>query len=65
MGPSHLDSLLILEREGTQLVLLDRISADERKAAIDWNGVTELYSNLDLILTAPRQQKRVGEICPK
>jgi len=64
-GPSHLDSLLILEREGSQLVLLDRISADEKKAAIDWNGVTELYSNLDLILTAPRQQKRVGEICPK
>ena len=47
------DSLLILKREGTNLVLLDKVSAEEGTAAIRWNGAQSIRSNPDLILNSP------------
>ena len=48
--PIPLDSLLILKREGANLVLLDRLSAEDGSAAIKWNGAQSINSNPDLIL---------------
>jgi hypothetical protein len=48
--PIPLDSLLILKREGSNLVLLDKLSADDGTAAIKWNGAQSIRSNPDLIL---------------
>ncbi len=48
--PIPLDSLLILKREGTNLVLLDKLSAEDGTAAIKWNGAQSIHSNPDLIL---------------
>ena len=48
--PIPLDSLLILKRDGTNLVLLDRLSAEDGTAAIKWNGAQSIRSNPDLIL---------------
>lgn len=48
--PIPLNSLLILKREGTNLVLLDKVSAEEGIAAIRWNGASSIRSNPDLIL---------------
>ncbi len=52
--PIPLDSLLILKREGTNMVLLDKLTSEERTAAIDWKGVSEIRSNKELILARPR-----------
>ena len=48
--PIPLDSLLILKRDGTNLVLLDRLSAEDESAAIKWNGAQSIHSNPELIL---------------
>ncbi|MBI5251038.1 MAG: hypothetical protein HY912_16230 [Desulfomonile tiedjei] len=47
--PIPLDSLLILKREGDRIVLLDKLSSEEGNAAIEWNGVSEIRSNPELI----------------
>ena len=43
--PLARDTLLVVAREGERLVLLDRISSAEKKAAIRWNGVSEIRSS--------------------
>jgi hypothetical protein len=48
--PIPLDSLLILKREGSNLVLLDKLSAKDESAAIKWKGVQSMHSNPDLIV---------------
>jgi hypothetical protein len=48
--PIPFDSLLILKRDGTNLVLLDRLSAEDESAAIRWNGAQSIHSNPELIL---------------
>jgi hypothetical protein len=48
-GPIPLDSLLILERVGSQLRVLNTIRVDDRKAAIRWEGVSAINSNFSLI----------------
>jgi hypothetical protein len=48
--PIPLNTLLILKREGNNMVLVDKLSSDEKDAAIQWNGLTEIHSNRDLIL---------------
>ena len=48
--PIPLDSLLILKREGTNLVLLEKLSAEDGTAAIKWNGAQSIHSSPDLIL---------------
>jgi hypothetical protein len=62
--PIPLDSLLILKREGTNLVLLDRVSAEDGTAAIKWNGVQSIRSNRDLILMRPQPNPEIKRIAP-
>ncbi len=57
--PIPLDSLLILKRDGTNLVLLDRLSAEDGSAAIKWNGAQSIRSNPDLILKSSDSKGRV------
>jgi len=57
--PIPLDSLLILKREGTNLVLLDRLSAEDGTAAIKWNGASSIRSNPSLILKSSDSKERV------
>jgi hypothetical protein len=52
--PIALGKLLIAERVGTRLVLLDKISAAEKLAAIRWQGINEIRSNRSLILPSSR-----------
>ncbi len=47
--PIELDKLLIAERVGNRLVLLDKINAAAKLAAVRWNGVAEIRSNRKLI----------------
>lgn len=49
-GLVPLDSLLILRRVGSTLVLVNRISRDRNEVAIDWRGIDELRSNRNLIV---------------
>jgi hypothetical protein len=59
-----LDSLLILMRQGSKLVLIDAISESDRLAAIDWNGVTAVRSNRNLILPAIKPRPQPQAIYP-
>ena len=57
--PIPLDSLLILKREGTNLALLDGLSAEDGTAAIKWNGASSIRSNPSLILKSSDSKERV------
>jgi hypothetical protein len=57
--PIPLDSLLMFKREGTKLVYLDRISAKDGQAAVNWNDVSSLNSNKDLIRHTPGARHRL------
>lgn len=57
--PIPLDSLIIFKRDGTKLVLLDRISATDGLAAVSWNGVSSLHSNRGLIRKGPGSRGRL------
>jgi hypothetical protein len=48
--PIPLDSLLIFKRLGDELVLVDKLSSDDRSVAIEWHGVSHVRSNRKLIL---------------
>jgi hypothetical protein len=50
--PIPLDSLLILKRDGNRMILLDKLSPEDKDVAIEWNGVSEIKSNSELILSA-------------
>ncbi len=63
--PIPLDSLLILKREGTNLVLLDRLSAEDATAAIKWNGAQSIHSNPDLVLKGSASNEGVKRISPR
>ena len=56
-GPIPLDSLLVLRRVGSKLVLLDRLSEDRDQVAMDWNGVSVIRSNRDLILKSDKPEQ--------
>lgn len=63
-GPSPLDSLIILKRNGPALILLEEISATEQKAAIRWNGISEIRTNKDRIaVDANHSREPAKEIC--
>ncbi len=62
-GPAPLDRLLIFERKRSQLVLLDGIAAQERQAAIEWQGITEINSNLERIISLTVVGEKKREIC--
>ncbi len=49
-GPIPLDTILIVERYGNRLRVLDRLSEADDIAAIVWKGVSEIRSNMSLIL---------------
>ena len=53
-GPLPLNKLLIAARVGTSLLLLDKIEAQDKMAAIRWKGVSEIRSNPSLILHSAR-----------
>ncbi len=60
--PIPLDSLLILQRKGDRLILLDNLCAEDGLAAISWEGVSSICSNYNLLLptsrsTTPLDQK--------
>lgn len=61
--PIGLNKLLIAAREGKRLVLLDKIRAADRLAAINWKGLTEIRSNRRLILRAGRLKLPFRGIC--
>jgi hypothetical protein len=61
--PIKLDKLLIVERVGTRLMLLDKISEADKMAAIRWAGVTEIQSNRKLILHSSRPHVLFRGIC--
>jgi hypothetical protein len=60
--PIPLDSLLILKRDGENLVLLDKLSAEDGTAAIKWNGTRSIRSNPGLILEYPDSKSRGKQI---
>lgn len=47
--PIPLDTLLILRRVGSRLVLVDGLSKDRDRVAVDWRGVSTIKSNPKLI----------------
>jgi hypothetical protein len=57
-APIPLDSLLILKRVGDKLVLIDKLSLEDG-AAIDWNGVSHVRSNPELVLPASATHRRL------
>jgi hypothetical protein len=61
--PIALNKLLIAERVGDRLVLLDKISAADKVAAIRWEGVTEIRSNRSLILPPRRTGVPFRGVC--
>lgn len=68
-SPILLDRLLIAERRGSRLVVLDQLSAEERKADLRWEGVSSLHSNMDLIRPSPQpgaeRLRELGFSCPQ
>ena len=62
--PISFDSLLILKREGTNLVLLDRLSPEDGAAAIKWNGAQSIHSNRELILKGSESNRGVKRNSP-
>ncbi len=58
-----LDKLLILEKTGNGLNLLDGISASDHAAAIDWQGVDSIHSNKSLIISAPEGGRSRNGLC--
>jgi hypothetical protein len=57
--PIPLDSLLILKRDGTSLVLLDKLPAEDGTAAIKWNGTQSIHSTPELILKTSDSKGRI------
>jgi hypothetical protein len=60
--PIPLDSLLIVKREGENLVLVDKLSAEDGTAAIKWNGAKSIRSNPELILKSSDSKRSVKRI---
>jgi hypothetical protein len=61
--PIALDKLLIAKRVGDRLVLLDKISAADKLAAMRWEGVTQIRSNRSLILPPGRSGVPFRGVC--
>lgn len=61
--PIALDKLLIAERVGDRLVLLDKIRAADKVAAIRWEGVNEIRSNRNLIRPSGRSVVPFRGVC--
>ena len=57
-GAIPLDTILIIERHGDELHVLDGLSQYDDIAAITWQGISHIESNMNLIL--PRSQTRMG-----
>lgn len=62
-SPAPLDRLLILRREGSRLHLVDKISVDDRSVAINWRGISAIYSNRSLIMPVPTNSRTQSRIC--
>jgi hypothetical protein len=61
--PIPLDRLLIVSREGDKLVLLDKLSADDRRAAVRWEGISSIRSNMNRILKSRERPKSFLGLC--
>ncbi|MCL5124130.1 MAG: glucosyltransferase domain-containing protein [Deltaproteobacteria bacterium] len=62
-GPIPLDTILIVERLGNRMRLLDKLSEKDGVAAIDWQDVSEIRSNTRLIVPAPHVTTGFKSIC--
>lgn len=62
-NPIPLDRLLIVERQGEKLVLLDRLSSDDKKAAIRWEGVFSIRSNMNRIVRSRKGSASFSGVC--
>lgn len=62
-GPIPLDTILIVERYGNRLRVLDRLYQADDMAAIDWKGVSEIKSNMGLILHDSQATTGFRSIC--
>jgi hypothetical protein len=63
--PVPLDNLLILRKTGSRLALVDSISRDEDLAAINWQGVSSIHSNLGRILRNSVGNETFRDMCLK
>lgn len=62
-NPVPLDKLLIVARQGEDLVLLDKLSSADKKAAVRWKGVSSIRSNPERILRSRRDSNRLLGVC--
>lgn len=60
LNPLPLDGLLILEKQGNKLMLLDGIAAAGDDSAIEWNGINEIKTNRERILESSNSEKFRG-----
>jgi hypothetical protein len=61
--PAPLDKILIIRREGNRLHLVDRISVDDHLVAMDWRGISTIYSSFSLIERPPINSKIKEHLC--
>lgn len=57
--PIPLGSLLIFKRLGDELVLIEKLSSDDKGVAIEWHGVSQVRSNRELILPDSGMERQV------
>ncbi len=62
-NPVALDKLLIVARQGEDLVLLDKLSSADKKAAIRWEGVSSIRSNRERILRSRKDSNALLGVC--
>jgi hypothetical protein len=62
-NPVSLDRLLIVAREGEDLVLLDKLSSADKKAAVRWEGVSSIRSNMERILRSQKNSNAFLGVC--
>jgi hypothetical protein len=62
--PIPLDSLLIFKRDGTNLVLLDKLSPEDGTTAIKWNGARSIRSNPGLIWKPADPKQKTKRLSP-
>lgn len=62
-GPIPLDKILIVEKLGNRMRLLDKLSEKDGVAAIDWQDVSEITSNTRLIAPASHITTGFKSIC--
>ncbi|MCX5873447.1 MAG: hypothetical protein NTY51_09490 [Deltaproteobacteria bacterium] len=62
-GTIPLDTILIIERHGDELHVLEGLSQSDEIAAITWQGISHIESNMNLILPVSQSRTGVRSIC--